>query len=110
MKYTKKVKILAQRQSNGDLELLNSDDRHKIWLVWSFAEYKNGVPMLDLRAVATSPEQAEKYKKYLEEDFLGDKKILHSWKLKTNITISIEERITNHCYGLSMMLLNHIVG
>jgi len=65
--------------------------------------------MLDLRAVATSSAQAEKYKMYLEKDFLGDKKILGDLNLKTNVTISIEERITNHCYGLSMSLLNHML-
>jgi hypothetical protein len=104
----KTIKISAKEDERGEL-LLDSERRHKIWLVWSFAEYKNGIPMLDLRAVATSEKQAEEYKGLLEKDFLNDKRILRSWNLKTDIKITIEERITNHCYGLSMSLLDNIL-
>jgi hypothetical protein len=104
----KKIKILAREDDRGEL-IVDSDKRIRVWLVWSLAEYQNGVPMLDLRAIATSLKQAEKYKDLLEKDFLKDKDMLRSWKLKTDIKINIEERITNHCYGLSMSLLDHIL-
>ena len=72
---TKNIKISAKEFDNGELQI-GSENRHKIWLVWSIARYLNGFPMIDLRAVATSLEQAEKYKKYIEDDNLNDKRLL----------------------------------
>lgn len=105
----KKKRISADEDDRGEL-IVDSTHRLKIWLVWSIGEYKNGFPMVDLRAVATTKEQAEKYKDLLLKDWFDEKRELRGMGLSTKMDINIEERITNHCYGLSMSLLKYLVS
>ena len=77
--------------------------QYRIWLVWAIGIHANGHPLIDLRAVCTRESQAREKSRMIRE-----------WAKVNNEgllvrRVEIEERITDHCYGLEMQLIQKAI-
>lgn len=73
--------------------------QYRIWLVWAIGIYVNGQPLVDLRAVCTRESQAKEKSRMILEWAKTNNEGLQVRR------VEIEERITDHCYGLEMQLV-----
>lgn len=82
-------------------KLIKREGEYRIWLVWAIGVYANGHPCVDLRAVCTR-ESVARGKSKMILDSAKDRKDLFVRRTE------IEERVTDHCYGLEMQLLKSL--
>lgn len=68
----------------------DGNKHYRIYIVWTIGTYANGVRLLDIRAVTTTPMQATMFSKMLRRD----KQPGERWE-----RIVIEPRVANHLYG-----------
>ena len=83
-----------------------NNDQQKIWLVWSIGHYANGHPLIDLRGVYSSKRQAKIGAKMVKDWAKNIEKIEHG--ISVCERVDIEERISNHTYGISMQTLKYL--